>query len=210
MKFHESNIVEQIRNAREKTGLSLKKLEKKFGVPNSTISRWVRDIENSNLAFNAARKNELLLKQQYLENKNYKINQKEARFLCSLLYWCEGSKYPSTNFVAFCNSDGKLIFSFLYLLRKGFKISEQKFKVQLQLHNTHNVDLMTNYWSKLLKIPKSQFHKPTITSPHKKRKRRNYLGTCTVKYFDVKLLLGITGIYNDFVKSIIRKGGRAV
>ena len=54
---------------------------------------------------------------------------------------------------------------------------------------------MINYWSKMLKIPKKQFHKSTITAPKNKMKRKNYHGTCTIKYYDVKILWQITGLY---------------
>ena len=83
------------------------------------------------------------------------------------------------------------------LFRKGFNIDENKLRVHLQLHNTHNKKDATNFWHNLLKINKNQFYKPTITSPGRKMKRKNYMGTCTVKYFDVKLLLNIMGIYEN-------------
>ena len=43
MKFYDNDIVEKIREARV-NGLSIRDLEKKFKISNSTISRWVRDI----------------------------------------------------------------------------------------------------------------------------------------------------------------------
>ena len=200
MKFYERKIVEKARLARKK-GLSLRMIEKQLGIPNSTISKWVRDVKSDNHFYKKARllekagKNKLV----YLL-KNYKVDKDQAKILLSLLYWCEGSKYPSTNCVAFSNSDYVLIKTFIELIRKGFNIEEEKFRVRLQLHSTHDIRKENNFWSKLLKISLSQFGKPTITIPGNKRKRSDYRGTCTIKYYDVKLLLNIIGIYESFGK----------
>ena len=130
------------------------------------------------------------------------LKKESAKILASILYWCEGSKYPSSNFVAFSNSDENLVVTFLNLFRLGFKPKESKLKASLQLHTTHNKEEMTSFWSKALKIPKSQFYKPTITKPTKNMKRRDYKGTCTIRYYDVYILLEIMGIFEEFSKKI--------
>ena len=43
MRFYEQEVVEKARVERRK-GISLKSLGKRFGIPNTTISRWVRDV----------------------------------------------------------------------------------------------------------------------------------------------------------------------
>lgn len=198
MKFYGKEIVEKARLARKK-GLSLRTIEKQLDIPNSTISKWVRDIKSDNLFYKKAR----LLEEKNKNTsiyllKKYKVNKDSAKILLSLLYWCEGSKYPSTNCVAFSNSDPSMMETFIKLLRKGFDIKEEKLRVRLQLHYIHNIKKENNFWSTLLKIPLNQFGKPTITIPNNKRKRLKYRGTCTIKYYDVKLLLQITGIYERF------------
>jgi transcriptional regulator with XRE-family HTH domain len=200
MKFYEQKIVEKARLAREK-GLSLRAIEKQLGIPNSTISKWVRDIKIDNHFYKKARLLEKKSKNisAYLL-KNYKIDKDKSKILLSLLYWCEGSKYPSTNCVAFSNSDYLMMKTFIELLRTGFYIDEKKIRVRLQLHSTHNESKENMFWSYLLKIPLSQFGKSTITKPKNKRKRLDYRGTCTIKYYDVKLLLNIIGIYESFGK----------
>jgi len=198
MKFYNNNIVKKIREARER-GLSLRAINKQFNISDSTISRWVYDIKvdskkqdaNHEKIINAKKKNLKLI-------NSLKINKNNARIFCSLIYWCEGSKYPMNNFVALANSDRLLIGTFIKLLRKAFIIDESKFRVQLQLHDSHDENDMISYWSKILKISKKRFHKSTITAPKNKMKRKNYYGTCTIKYYDVKILWQITGIYELF------------
>ena len=207
MKFYNQKIVYKIRKERQ-NGLSIKSLQKKFGVSFSTISRWVRDLPSDFKAFNSARKNERDLKSSYHElGGKLIINKDTAKILTGLLYWCEGSKYPASNFLAFSNSDEVLVKTFFELLRKGFELDETKLRVHLQLHTTHNKRVLTRFWSQLLGVSIKQFYKPTITFPTNRMKRRNYKGTCTIKYFDVKLLLQITGIFEAFGEKIW-KGGR--
>ncbi|MCM8788137.1 MAG: hypothetical protein NC935_08875 [Candidatus Omnitrophica bacterium] len=205
MKFYNSKIVEKARVLR-KQGLSLRKIEQKIKVPSSTISKWVRDIKVDNSFYKKARLIEKVNKDKfkYLA-KEYKIDKNLAKVLLSFLYWCEGSKYPATNRVNFSNSDYLMVKMFIKLLRISFKIKEEKIRVHLQLHASHNIKKEINFWSQLLKVPISQFEKPTITKPTNNMKRLNYRGTCTIKYYDVKLLLQITGIYESFTEIFIKE-----
>ncbi|KKQ21716.1 MAG: hypothetical protein A3G45_01925 [Candidatus Staskawiczbacteria bacterium RIFCSPLOWO2_12_FULL_37_15] len=88
------------------------------------------------------------------------------------------------------------------LKENGVKTKEEKFRVHLQLHTTHDKKDITSFWSNLLKIPEYQFQKPTITKPMAKMKRRDYKGTCTVRYYDFSLFNEIVGTYEAFFKKI--------
>jgi hypothetical protein len=131
----------------------------------------------------------------------YKLNKTSARILLALLYWSNGSKYPSSNFLAFSNSDANLVKTFLSLLRSTFPINESKIRVHLQLYKNQDTKKLIYYWSKLLNIPKIQFYKPTITKPPK-TVRSDYFGTCTIRYYSLDLLLTIMGIYEEVANII--------
>lgn len=197
MAFHDQAIVQKVRKERKK-GTSIPKLGAIFGISESSISRWVRDIPSHSKKFTNARQreNELKLELQYL-NDSLKIDKNLAKIFVSLLYWCEGSKHPAGSVLAFCNSDWRLVKTFLEFLRMGFKIKEENLRVLLQLHSTHPQKKITKFWSDLLQIPVHQFYKPTITNPTRSMKRLDYKGTCTIKYFDFKLLLNIIGLYEN-------------
>lgn len=110
MAFYDQSIVKQIRNGRIE-GLSIKTLEKKFGVPETTISHWVRDIPSKFKRFIDCRNREKLLKSQLQNVANtVSIDQNLAKIFVCLLYWCEGPKHPSSSF-AFSNSDCTLLLS---------------------------------------------------------------------------------------------------
>ena len=96
--------------------------------------------------------------------------------------------------------------TFIELLRKGFKINEEKIRIRLQLHSTQDENKEIKFWSDLIEVPIRQFGKSSITIPKNKRKRREYRGTCTIKYYDVKLLLQLTGLYEEFGKKSLKGG----
>lgn len=206
MPFHDQKVVQEVRKAR-RTGLSIKKLGMRFGVPETTVSKWVRDIPSLNKKFISAREKEKELKSElHSLTENFVVDEGLAKIFISLLYWCEGSKYPASDCVAFTNSDCTLVKTFLEFLRRGFKIKEEKIRVHLQIHSTHSWEDTMQFWSKLLKISPSQFYKPTITKPTNKMKRLNYKGTCTIKYFDVKLVLNIMGLYESLAHQFADHG----
>lgn len=203
-KFHPDYVVQRARTLRRK-GITAANIAKRLGVGDTTVLRWCNDIPSENpyhkyiqnLQRNAREKSTGLV-------KNLEVTEKKAKILASILYWCEGAKYPSSNFISFANSDIELVRTFLTLFRIGFRPKENKIRVYLQLHTTHDKEKLISFWSKILKIPKSQFYKSTITKPTKNMKRRNYKGTCTVRYYDVYLLHEIIGIYKEFFKKIIK------
>jgi len=201
-KFYQEDIVRKARKLKEK-GVSAAEIARRFNIGDTTISRWCNDIpsENSYHLYAQNLRNEATKRSIGLI-KNIRIPEEKAKILASLLYWCEGAKYPSTNFISFVNSDIGLMKTFLKLFRIGFHPNESKLRVSLQLHTTHDKEKMTSFWSSILKIPKSQFYKPTITKPTKNMKRRDYKGTCTVRYYNVYLLLEMIGIYQEFSKKI--------
>lgn len=206
MKFYTETVVKKARELRRR-GLSGRKISRKLGVSDTTILRWCADIPSDNNYYLKQKKSRENIKNQEIDLiKNIELTTELAKLFASILYWCEGAKYPSTNFISFSNSDAELIKTFIKLFRIGFEPKENKFRASLQLHSNHDKEKMTEFWSQLLKIPKSQFYKPTITDPTKRMKRRNYKGTCTIRYYNVPTLLKLIGIYESFFKKLNRGG----
>ncbi len=133
---------------------------------------------------------------------NYKLNNSSSKILLALLYWANGAKYPSSNFVSFSNSDYVLVRTFLRLLRRTFKIDEKKFRVHLQLNIQHNKKEIIKFWSGCLGIPKQQFYDPTILKSPKKSRFKNNYGICAVRYYNLDLLLTIMQIYAEIAEII--------
>ena len=185
--------------ALRRQGLSFGNIAKKLFVSETTVRTWCLDIPGQNVIFKVHQKMREKIKNSEKDIvKGLFLSKDLAKIFTSLLYWGEGTKYPNSAAVSFSNSDPTMVVTFVGLLRKAFELDENRFKIHLQLHTTHDRDQVFSYWSRLLKIPKNQFWKPTITKPTKKMKRRNYLGTCTVRYHDYKILLKLMGIYETF------------
>ncbi len=129
----------------------------------------------------------------------------KCKLLVSMLYWCEGAKYPSSGELAFTSSDEQMQTVFIKLLRRAYseEIDEKKFRVVLQVPSIFNVEEVKNYWAKLLNISTNQFYKPYITKTKGNRFRKSYMGTCSLRYHDYRILLRIMGTYNQISKQII-------
>ncbi len=204
--MRDRKLVEQVQEL-YLSGMKRREIGNLLGKSSSDISRWCRKLCPLDRITESSSHQE---KDRYhwyrYDNINLaKIDQNNARILLSLLYWCEGCKYPGTNKIEFVCSDEKMQVTFIKLMRIAFKyeLDETKFRVMLQLHTTHNIETQINYWSKLLNIPVTQFIKPHLTIKTGSRYRPTYNGTCNLRYFDYRLQLRIMGIYNQVSNQII-------
>lgn len=197
-------------------GYSIIEISNKLKIAKSTASAWCSNIELNKKALVRLEKRRLL--GQYMKIKIYKkrqqlteeerkktvskflssikINTDLAKLCCALLFWCEGNK--STTIVRFTNSDPSLIALFLSLFRKGFSPDENKFRALIHLHEYHNDIIQKEFWSKITKIPITQFYKSYNKSNTKKRIHDNYQGCISVSYYDAKLAKELATIYNLF------------
>lgn len=181
----------------------------KLGKSTSNISRWCRKpfgiTKPTDVSSYQERLRYLWFTTNPIEIKF--INKNEAAILLSMLYWCEGAKYPGTNRIEFVSSDEKMQIIFIKLMRLVFsdKIVESKFRVMLQLHASHDIPKTIDYWSKLLNIPIDQFVKPHITIGKNTRYRHSYSGTCGLRYHDYRFLLQIMGNYDQVTNQIINQ-----
>ncbi len=107
-----------------------------------------------------------------------------------ILWWAEGSKsrqdkrwkntktYP----IEVTNTNPLIIQSFLDFLRYDLQVSEQRLRVQIQIHEGDDQEQIEDFWSNLTNIPIANFHK-TIIRPtgNKVGKSR---GTCKIRFTD--------------------------
>lgn len=202
--------------ALRKKGYSLKEISEQLKIAKSTASVWVSHIELSLSAQNRLAKKEILgqyksvlLKKQKREKQKESLEKAALEMLkdipltnhllklcCALLWWCEGNK--STNCVRFTSSDPSLIKNFLYLFRTGFKLDEKKFRALLHLHTYHDETVQKNLWSKITKIPLSQFNKIYQKTNTGKRSKDNYPGCIAVTYYDAYIAKELEALYNTF------------
>lgn len=129
------------------------------------------------------------------------------------IWWTEGTKaYKDKRWknvwvsnVDVTNTNPEIIKIFLEFLRKDVKITEERLKLQLQVHDGDNTEELEKFWATLTKIPKSRFNK-TIIRP-KGNKIGKSQGTCKIRYSDkptyerlIKMLNQLLVSYTNFNK----------
>ncbi|MBI4138923.1 hypothetical protein HY479_02120 [Candidatus Uhrbacteria bacterium] len=204
-------------------GMSIPRIAKMLGMAKSTISLWVSAVPlppeiRQQLGNNSMTGREKGRRLMEIERKRKQIEREvEARrivkkqlirsdilywkHVASLLFWCEGGKRGLSS-VVFANSDPELICAFLFALRKGFELQEEKFRGVMHLHEYHDEKAQRIFWSCVSNIPASQFTK-SYRKPHtKKRTRENYQGCLSVRYHDANLARMLDALYHAFAQKI--------
>ncbi|MCP6719165.1 MAG: hypothetical protein KJI71_02945 [Patescibacteria group bacterium] len=203
-------------------GRSYGEILKKIKVSKGTLSVWLRDIKLTpeqkerlykTLILKGAYRGAKIQQKKRIRKtrqiiaeakKEVKSVGKNALFLSGLmLYWAEGDKSERGYGVKFSNSDPAMIKLMMRWFRKICRIPEKKFRIALHIHELHYRKDIENYWSKITKIPLTQFHK-TFIKPTSLKHRKNplYNGTCAIRISDIDLLRKIKGWKMGFLGKI--------
>lgn len=187
-----------------KQGHSLKEIAQELNISKSTASVWLCNIKLDEKAKNrllshikeraivsTQRKTDNIekerskfFKQGLIKTKKLSnISCDQAKIFLAILYWCEGTK-TADNILKFANSDPVLIKFFMCVFYKGFNINPKKVKALIHLHDYHNETHQISFWSKITKIPPSQFYRSYRKPNTGKRIRLNYPGCITINYYD--------------------------
>ena len=191
------------------SGLTYDEIAKRLKLSKSTLSLWLKEIPFpdkslaeakrkyflENVQIKGAAANRLKKEQMWQDLKAeaevaVKLHEmNNAPLLMSLLailYWAEGTKHDRGG-VVFTNTDPKLAYLFIQLLRKTCDIDEKRLRVRLHLHYYHKKREAVNFWSNVLGIPVVQFRSVYIKKRGRnKRFRRNFMGICFIYYGDTK------------------------
>ncbi len=109
------------------------------------------------------------------------------------LYWAEGYKTNRAKGIDFANSDPSMILVFMKFLRTCYELDESRLRASLYAYSDQNINELTDYWSNVTAIQKSQFIKPYIRTDFKIYGRKMKYGLVHVRYNDKKLLFDIMG-----------------
>jgi hypothetical protein len=176
-----------------KSGKSIKEIKKFLGVSLSSISLWVRDVELSkkqlkalylnkktgNLkgsiiaAQNKVKKRELITQQLKQEGFDEigKLKDRERFLVGASIYAGEGGKTDRD--ISFVNSDPKLIKFMIDWFKDFCDVPTIKLRGSLYIHDDLSEVKARKFWSKLTKIPLSQFTKSYIAKNNLKRLRKS-------------------------------------
>lgn len=138
-------------------------------------------------------------------NKRSVLSDKETRLLIAglSLYWAEGSKVGNFT-VDFANSNGTMNLIFLKMLRSIYRVDENRLRVYTYCYANQNPLELVSYWSKLLKIPSSQFSKPYVRHDFlESKKDRMPHGLVHIRYSDKRLLKQILSDIDIIAREIL-------
>lgn len=214
---------ELVQNLRH-NGLSYKEIRQKisFSISKSTISTWCKDIELTEkqkerldkLFKDGSYKGRLLgskTTQVRRAEEIRKIKEKARLEITSLtndefklaglmLYWAEGNKKRS---VGVTNSDPELIRFMMKWFRDICNVSDERFKIYLNIHSGQDDYQIKKFWSDVINLPVSQFGKSYVKregTGH--RKNILYNGTIKIQVCNKNLLYKILG----WIEGVIKQG----
>lgn len=197
---------EQARTLR-KRGVSIKDIAQKISASKSSVSYWCRDIQLSpeqlkvltlkSTHAGRAKCIELGEQKRAIRLTNIKkqqcagaktvatLSQRDLYMLGLGLYWGEGYKTSNDEF-GFTNSDPRMIKTYLDWLSACFGIKSEKLVLRVSINSFHQSreKEVLSFWSKLTKIPLSQFTKTSFIKSKSKKvfsDNKSYFGTLRIK-----------------------------
>lgn len=206
------------RKLRLEEGASIKEIARRTGAAQSSISRWVRDIEltDEQRAVLVRRAADGLVKGQTmnasLRREARRLAQEEGRVLARrrdpmfiagcMLYWAEGGR--ARNQLKFTNSDPEMVRFFVTFLRTYFKIADGEIRITCNLFADHlaRQRQIEQFWLDVAGLPRSSLCRSTVNtySKYSKKKRRNRLpyGTCRVSVSKTRITQSVYGAIQEY------------
>ncbi len=209
-----------------KNGISMTQIERKLGIPRSTLSGWFKDVrltekqrtqlmQNSRDGWQKAR-------QRAVESHNTKKSlrlmhaEKEALAVLekidtspevldlafAMLYFGEGAK---KNLTAIGSSDPVMLRFALFVLKKNYGLSVDGMRFDLHLRADQDPTTSKQYWARALNVPVEKFKyvafdKRTIGKPT----RDGYKGVCLIACGNIAIQRKLIYLYNHFCEKVAR------
>ncbi len=207
MRIHSVEKIKELKRLRKK-GLSINELVTKLSIPKTTVWHHIHNIKVSQkyiLILKGKRGGSAKRKRINLEEaleyaqKLLQNPTRELSIIIAMLYWGEGSKKRCE----FINSDGRMIKTYLIVLRNVFNIQEEFIKPTMRIYSGMNKKECLNYWSRITKISR---HKFIIRFNDGSTKGRTKYGMCriTVKKGG-NVLKSIQSLIDQVFEGIIKK-----
>jgi transposase-like protein len=209
---------ELARKLRKTEGASIKEIARRTGAAQSSISRWVRDVELSE------KQKAVLVRRAYdghvkgrtinstLRREARRLAQEEGRELARagdafhaagcMLYWAEGAKVR--NQLRLSNSDPEMVRFFVSFLRTYFDLRDADFRMTCNLFADHleRQREIEQFWLDIAGLPPECLCKSTVNvySKYSRKKRKNRLpyGTARVTVSRTRVLQSIYGSIQEY------------
>lgn len=207
-------------------GVSTRDVEKKLGIPRSTLSYWFTNIKlhprylkrlkmrHDHSLIKARMKavkwhneQKMIRMQQASHDAQKTLSQIDSRsnvvaeLALSLLYLGEGAK--KSDVTAMGNSDPLILRFFVKMMHRLYDVQQSEMKCELHLRADQNSSVLTKYWSETLGIPVSNFRKPSLDKRTLGRTTyTSYKGVCIVSCGRVAIQRKLVYIATTFCNKI--------
>lgn len=215
-----------------KRGKSIRDIENKLCIARSTLSPWLKDVKLSkkqkeklrkkwlNALVSARKKSSKLNRSRKLdrmekiesEAKNFassvELDKRLSELVFATFYLAEGGKYRGR--VEIANTNPEILSSFWNLFYSLYSPDKSRLRcyLHLRMDQSKSEKKLKNYWSKILKVPESQFIKTQFDKRTIRPSYKDYKGVCTVYYCDVNLHKRINTLGKEVLRIIkTYKGG---
>lgn len=207
-----------------RTGMSIKTIEEKLGIPRSTLSGWLKHVElseeqrcrlmkNKHDGWKKAREKAVESHRAQKTLRLLKAKQEAEATLASLdlnsavldlafamLYLGEGAK---GNASSIANSDPKILRFVIAVLKRNYSIEPEQIRCELHLRADQDHDLMKQYWSTELKLPISCFGYVAVDQRTAgKATYDHYKGVCVISCGGIAIQRKIVYLYNLFCDKV--------
>jgi len=169
-----------------KDGRSINEIATTLDISKSTVSMWCRDVQlgpkqierlakrqevgsyKGRMKFLERIRNERIKEVAFLRRQGIKetgkLNKRDLFIAGIAMYWSEGYTYPNGDQVGFTNSDPKIILLILKWFKENCRVADDKISLQVKINKIHKnrIREVENYWSRLTKVPLSQFNKTVL------------------------------------------------
>jgi hypothetical protein len=199
-------------------GRSVREIAEMVGVPQSSVSLWVRDVvltpeQRHELDERGRRGRAIALARRSAAARDVRrAYQEEGRRLARargasyakgcMLFWAEGDK--CRNSVRMSNADPEVLVVFAAFLREEFGVKPEQMTVYCNLFTDHLARQreIENYWLGRLGLPQSSLRKSMVNrySKHSKKTRKNKLpyGTCKLAVHSTRIVQTIYGSIQEY------------
>jgi hypothetical protein len=212
-----------------KRGLSIGKVESRLGIPRSTLSGWLKNIELTKeqrekllknwkkglekarrkaVLWHNAQKNKRLREAEEAAKetlKNIDIdNHAVLELALAFLYLGEGSKKNMQTSIG--SSDPMILKFFLASLKTIYSIDVDNIKCELGLRADQSPEKMKHYWARALGLPIDNFKQINVDKRTKGSATYSYYkGVCHLRCGNIAIQRRLILLANSFCEKIISK-----
>lgn len=207
-----------------KEGKTYSEIKNILGVTKSTLSFWFKgfdwssDLSKLNHSFNYSP--EKILRMHEVRRKQlselyerarveayaeFKVHKSNPLFAAGLMaYAGEGDKSERNSLIRIANADDRILLIFKRFLESYYPEYREKMRMSVLLYPDLDEKECLAYWSVMMEIPLTQFHKPVhIIGRHKTRRLRRGVGSLIIssKFLKTKILKLTDLCFGDLTRS---------